>query len=102
MAEQRRGTSDIITVYRPTFAGHLIALLIEIMESEKPQSGISIEIYNLFNSYFKENFSSYDVLYAALFKKYMDKGLFDEFGIDIMISRLNSSVEIKTIDISCS
>ena len=28
----------------------------------------------------------------------MDKGLFDEFGIDIMISRLNSSVEIKTID----
>ena len=98
MAEQRRGTSDIITVYRPTFAGHLIALLIEIMESEKPQPGISIEIYNLFNSYFKENFSSYDVLYAALFKKYMDKGLFDEFGIDIMISRLNSSVEIKTID----
>ena len=98
MAEQRRGTSDIITVYRPTFAGHLIALLIEIMESEKPQPNISIEIYNLFNSYFKENFSSYDVLYAALFKKYMDKGLFDEFGIDIMISRLNSSVEIKTID----
>ena len=56
MAEQRRGTSDIITVYRPTFAGHLIALLIEIMESEKPQPGISIEIYNLFNSYFKETF----------------------------------------------
>ena len=37
MAEQRRGTSDIITVYRPTFAGHLIALLIEIMESKAKQ-----------------------------------------------------------------
>ena len=28
----------------------------------------------------------------------MDRGLFDEFGIDILISRLNSSMEIKTID----
>jgi len=98
MAEQRRGTSDIITVYRPTFAGHLIALLIEIMESEKPQPDISTEIYNLFDSYFKEHHSSYDVLYAALFKKYKDKGLFDEFGVDILISRLNSSMEIRTID----
>jgi len=98
MAEQRRGTSDIITVYRPTFAGHLIALLIEIMESEKPQPDISIEIYNLFDSYFKEHHSSYDVLYAALFKKYMERGLFDEFGIDILISRLNSGMQIKMID----
>jgi len=98
MAEQRRGTSDIITVYRPTFAGHLIALLIEIMESEKPQPDISTEIYNLFDSYFKEHHSSYDVLYAALFKKYIEKGLFDEFGVDILISRLNSGIEIRTID----
>jgi hypothetical protein len=97
-AEQRRGTSDIITVYRPTFAGHLIALLIEIMESEKPQSNISIEIYNLFDLYFKEHHSSYDIFYAALFKKYMERGLFDEFGISILISRLNSGMEIKTID----
>jgi len=98
MAEQRRGTSDIITVYRPTFAGHLIALLIEIMGSEKPNPNISIEIYNLFDSYFKEHHSSYDVFYAALFKKYIERGLFDEFGIDILISRLNSSMKIKTID----
>ena len=99
MAEQRRGTSDIITVYRPTFAGHLIALLIEIMESEKPQRpDISTEIYNLFDTYFKEHHSSYDKFYAALFKKYKDKGLFDEFGIDILISRLNSSIEIRAIN----
>ena len=98
-AEQRRGTSDIITVYRPTFAGHLIALLIEIMESEKQQRpDISIEVYNLFDLYFKEHFSSYDRFYAALFKKCMEKGLFDEFGIDILISRLNSGMEIRTID----
>jgi hypothetical protein len=96
--EQRRGTSDIITVYRPTFAGHLIALLIEIMESEKPKPNISIEIYHLFDSYFKEHHSSYDKFYDALFKKYMERGLFDEFGIDILISRLNSGMEIKTID----
>jgi hypothetical protein len=98
MAKQRRGTSDVITVYRPTFAGHLIALLIEIMESEEPQPNISIEIYNLFDSYFKEHHSSYDVLYAALFKKYMERGLFDEFGVDILIYRLNSGMEIKMID----
>lgn len=97
-AEQRRGTSDIITVYRLTFAGYLIALLIEIMESEKLQPDISTEIYNLFDTYFKEHHSSYDVLYAALFKKYIEKGLFDEFGIDILISRLNSGMEIETID----
>ena len=69
-AEQRRGTSDIIPVYRPTFAGHLIALLIEIMESEKPQRpDISIEVYNLFNLYFKEHFSSYDRFYAQHYSK---------------------------------
>jgi hypothetical protein len=79
-AEQRRGTTDIITVYKPTFAGHLIALLIETMESGK-QPAISTEIYNLFDSYFKDHYSSYDKFYAALFKKYMDRGLFDEFGI---------------------
>ena len=45
-AEQRRGTSDIITVYRPTFAGHLIALLIEVMESEK-HSQISLLKYTI-------------------------------------------------------
>ena len=28
----------------------------------------------------------------------MEKGLFDEFGIDILISRLNSGMEIRTID----
>ena len=56
-----------------------------------------IEIYNLFNFYFKEKFSSYDVLYGSLFE-IMDKGLFDEFEIDIMISKLNSNVEIKTIN----
>ena len=36
--------------------------------------------------------------YAALFKKYIEKGLFDEFGTDILISRLNSGMEIRTID----
>lgn len=82
-AEQRRGTSDVITVYRPTFA----------MDSGK-NSAISNEIYDLFESYFKDHFSSYDVFYAALFKKYIERGLFDEFGIDVFISRLNS----RTID----
>ena len=73
-AEQRRGTSDIITVYRPTFAGHLIALLIEIMESEKQQRpDISIEVYNLFDLYFKEHFSSYDRFYASTIQKIYGK-----------------------------
>ena len=96
-AEQRRGTTDIITVYKPTFAGHLIALLIETMESGK-QPAISTEIYHLFGTYFKDHFSSYDVFYAKLFKKYKDNGLFDEFGVDTLISRLNSGREIRTIN----
>jgi len=34
----------------------------------------------------------------TFFKKYIEKGLFDEFGVDILISRLNSGIEIRTID----
>ncbi len=94
---KRSGTTDIITIYRYTFVGYVIALLVETMESGK-QSAISTELHNMFDSYFKDHFSSYNVLYAALFKKYIDRGLFNEFGIDILISRLNSDTEIKTID----
>lgn len=55
-------------------------------------------IYNTFISHLKEDASSYAIFYSALFKKYMQKGVFTEFLIDVLLYRLTNGKQVMTKD----
>lgn len=77
--------------------GYVIALLIELLELGKRKS-ISQQIYDIFDSYLKDDTSFYATFYSLLFKKYMQNGIFDEFLIDVLLYRLTQVQGLITKD----
>ena len=90
--ETKTGTTDIINVYSDTFVGYIIALLIESTEPGKRESA-SQNLYDLFDSQLRTDTFSYAKFYSLLFKKYMQKGIFDEFLNDVFLYRLTLEKE---------
>lgn len=98
MLGKRRGTSDNVVLYSYTVVGYVMALLIELIDQPGKRNNIAQEIYTIFESYFKENASSYAIFYLLLFKKYMEAGVFDEFLNDVLLYRLTQGTEVMTKD----
>jgi hypothetical protein len=91
------GTTDIINIYSYTFVGQIVALLVELTEPGKRESA-SQKLYDIFDSQLTTSTSSYAKFYSLLFKKYMQKGVFDEFLNDVFLYRLTLEKEPMTKD----
>lgn len=99
--ERITGTTDIFSVYKYTFVGYIIALLIELIEPGKRES-VSQKLYNIFDSQLRiqlrTDTSSYTKFYSLLFKKYKQKGIFYEYLNDVFLYRLTLENEVITKD----
>ena len=76
--------------YQYTESGCLIAWILERVKSRKKLLAEE-QIYNLLDIHDKDNASSHDVFASGLYTKYMNRGVFGEFVIDVLRARLNNS-----------
>jgi hypothetical protein len=93
-SEKQEKGNAYVNVYKYTFFGHLLAWLIESFNPQKREKATK-EIYNLFNSFYKQYKNwSYYVFSSALYKKYFDKGVFEDFVVDRIRETLDMNMEI--------
>jgi hypothetical protein len=93
-SEKQEKGNAYVNVYKYTFFGHLLAWIIESFNPQKREKATK-EIYNLFNSFYKQYKNwSYYVFSSALYKKYFDKGVFEDFVVDRIRETLDMNMEI--------
>ncbi len=83
-------------LYAFTWYGKLHAWIIESFDLAK-QEKAGKEIYNLFAHHATHFHTSQYALGSALYKKFIDRGVFDDFVVDVLRRRINSDNPILDI-----
>lgn len=89
IAKARRGdtTTD---VYIFTRFGYILAWIIESFDTTKGNIPDQ-KIYDILDYHFRDNLSSKDIFYSTLHKKFKEKGVYGEFVVDRLRTRINTT-----------
>lgn len=77
MTKESKGTGTV-PIFGFTTIGHVVAGVVESLNLDKREYAIN-QLYNLFQSSFKNNPSSTDIFNSIYFEKCMEHGLFGDF-----------------------
>ena len=93
-SEKQEKGNAYVNIYDYTFFGHLLAWLIESFNPQKREKA-NEEIYNLFSSFYNQyqTWSQY-AFSSALYKKYLDRGVFGDFVVGKLRERVDINIEI--------
>jgi hypothetical protein len=89
--EKGTGTTPL---YQYTVDGHLLVWIVESIDPKKRELA-SDEIYNWFQTMYTQDSSASSVFSLVLFRKFKEKGLFENFVVDSLRRRFHSTAKTK-------